>query len=89
METMREKLRRIAEHYGLEPQLRQLMEECGELIVASNKYFRNNAIDGLIEEIADVEIMTEQIKMLLDIGKYVDRAKENKIARQLERIKNE
>lgn len=45
------------------------------------------SIRNLIEEIADVEIMLEQIKYLLDCVYAVEEVKEQKIARQLERIK--
>lgn len=89
MENMKEKLRKIADHYGYVKQLCQTMEECGELTVACNKYLRSRDVSGLIEEIADVEIMTEQLKYLMNIGIYVNKAKENKIARQLERIGHE
>lgn len=68
-----------AEHYGYEAQSNQLVEECAELIQAVSKYRRARgtgqetplkeqvALDNLIEEIADVEIMLEQIKHLLKI----------------------
>lgn len=56
--------------FGAKNQLRQTQEECAELIVAINKYFRSeNAPEhyiGLIEEIADVEIMIEQLKLIFD-----------------------
>ena len=48
--------------YGL------LSEEVGELLVAVNKYRRGKVPKGaVIEEIADVRIMLEQIAYLLDI----------------------
>ena len=70
-----------AEHYGYVAQSNQLIEECAELIQAVSKYRRAVervgepvsedkkaiALDNLIEEIADVEIMLEQIKYLLNI----------------------
>lgn len=65
-----------AEHYGYEAQSLQLVEECAELIQAVSKYRRVAAkgedekliaLGNLIEEIADVEIMLEQIKYLLKI----------------------
>lgn len=88
---MDEGLKRIADHYGLKNQLRQLAEECSELAVASSHCARREAILGdLIEEIADVEIMMEQIKYLCDIRqKDIDEVKNRKIERQLERIKEE
>ena len=70
-----------AEHYGYVAQSNQLIEECAELIQAVSKYRRAVervgepvsedkkaiALDNLIEEIADVEIMLEQVKDLLQI----------------------
>lgn len=59
---------------GYEEQSNQLVEECAELIQAVSKYRRATteakkavAVENLIEEIADVEIMLEQIKYLLQI----------------------
>lgn len=75
-------LEEIADHYGFGAQSNQLIEECAELIQAVNKYKRaitkcgqpledyNSTIvlDNLVEEIADVEVMLEQIKYLLGIN---------------------
>lgn len=54
--------------FGLEAQLNQLTEECGELIAAVNHYRRNRAgcRVELVEEIVDVTIMLEQIVIALD-----------------------
>ena len=72
-----EENKKIAHHYGYEEQSNQLIEECAELIQAVNKYRRvkvagnkhevQMALENLIEEVADVEIMLEQIKYLLSI----------------------
>lgn len=43
----------------------------------------------LIEEIADVELMIEQIKYLMDCEIDVEETKERKIKRQLARIEKE
>lgn len=70
-----------AKYYGYEAQSNQLVEECAELIQAVNKYRRVEtglgqpvaedkkaiARDNLVEEIADVELMLEQVKYLLQI----------------------
>ena len=72
---------RLGKYYGYEAQSNQLIEECAELIQAVNKYRRavarvgepvaeekrEIALDNLVEEIIDVEIMLEQIKYLLQI----------------------
>ena len=77
--SISEEIKKIAEHYGYDAQSNQLVEECAELIQAVNKYRRSRgkgqattdteqiASDNLIEEIADVEIMIEQVKHLLQI----------------------
>lgn len=60
----------IADRYGYPAQSNQLIEECAELIQAINKYRRYGNTESLknyIEEIADVEIMLEQIKHLLNV----------------------
>lgn len=51
------------EKYGKEKQMRQLQEECAELIAAINHHFRgrDNNLDETIEEIADVTLMLSQI----------------------------
>ena len=80
------RLAMIAEHYELEPQLNVLQEECAELIQAVSKYRRDgmkleSVPSGLIEEIADVEIMLEQTRILLGehVNREIDRRKNDKI----------
>lgn len=102
---MQDKLKIIAEHYGIENQSIQLMEEMAELTIALNKYRRSSKIEHqtisesideqfiieqIIEEICDVEIVLEQIKYLLNHSSD-DLAvwKQRKIERQLERIAKE
>lgn len=97
-----QKIKYIADHYGYEPQSRQLIEEMAELTVAINKFWRklgngqstsksaSECIDNQIEEIADVQIMIEQIKYLLGVREEeVLDVIEKKLDRQIERIKNE
>ena len=81
----------IARHYGETNQLNQLQEELAELIMAVNKYKRDKEnIDNLIEEIADVEIMIQQIKYLLRLNpEYLEMITINKLLRQKRRIKEE
>ena len=99
--TTEQKIQRIAEHYGYEPQSRQLIEEMAELTVAINKAWRKtfDTVDKIPnmddeehieEEIADVEIMLSQIKYLLGVEEdELSRIVESKLDRQIERIKNE
>lgn len=99
--TTEQKIQHIADHYGYEPQSRQLIEEMAELTVAINKAWRKtfDAVDKLPnmddeerieEEIADVEIMLSQIKYLLGVEeRELSRIVESKLYRQIERIKQE
>ncbi|MEA4972887.1 hypothetical protein SDC9_147901 [bioreactor metagenome] len=60
---------KIAVHYGLADQLKQLKEELQEAMEATEDYEINPSIERfkhLNEEIADVENKTFQIKMLLE-----------------------
>ena len=78
----------IANKYGLVSQLRHLAEECSELAVAASHSARTGNITvNLIEEIADVEIMIDQIKLLGQIREgFVNELKEMKIRRQMDRM---
>lgn len=94
-----EAIKKIADNYGYDAQSRQLIEEMAELTQAINKAWRmGNDFDNLLvqkrnikEEIADVTIMIEQIKYLLQISdNNINEIIEHKLNRQLERIeKNE
>lgn len=54
--------------YGKEAQLKMVIEEMAELTQAICKSFRGkNNLDNLIEEIADVEIMLAQLKIIYEI----------------------
>ena len=80
------------EKYGKEPQCRQAMEECAELIQAVNKMLRYEDnpkyYANLIEEIADVEIMLYQLKVMFNIDNdQVFAFKVEKAKREQERLK--
>jgi NTP pyrophosphatase (non-canonical NTP hydrolase) len=76
------------ERHGKEPQWRQLQEECAELIAAVNRFLRKRegSVDALIEEIADVEIMVQQARLLVGNDALIDAAVEKKIQRLRERL---
>lgn len=67
-----------------------------ELTVAINKFWRLGTADyvfrkpeyemNIFEEIADVEIMLEQMKYLLNCSNHVEMVKDMKVRRQLERM---
>jgi len=76
--------------WGIKLQVGILGEECSELTTAVFHYLRGNrpnAIEEIIEEIADVEIMIEQIEMGLDISTDVLIKKGQKLKRLKETIK--
>lgn len=84
--------RQILEHYGIESQRRILVEECAELIQAISKVERNGSttemIRNLFAEIANVEIMLEQVKHYY--SEYgTDRLIDYKLNRQLKRMESE
>lgn len=94
----REQIQLIADHYGYEPQSRQLIEEMAELTQAINKAWRcGDDFDNLLvqkrniaEEIADVTIMLDQMKHLLSFSdSYIEEIIEKKLCRQLKRIEKE
>ena len=77
------------DHFGEKAQAQQTMEECAELIVALNKAF-NRGFDqcllNVAEEIADVEIMLEQLKKIPEINSYYKVQKHRKILKLEETI---
>ena len=58
------------EKWGVEAQLFMLFEEIGELQQAISKHHREGSLDTknrIIEEVADVEIMLEQLRLVAHI----------------------
>lgn len=83
------------EIYGKEAQSRQVMEECAELIQAVNKMLRYEDRPAepeyylLVEEIADVEIMLYQLKVMFNVSDdEVFKVKIQKAKREKERLEN-
>ena len=80
----------IADHYGIEKQLHQLAEECSELAVEASHSARKGVTVKIIEEMADVLLMIEQVVYLANIAiDDIDECIRFKIDRQLDRIKEE
>lgn len=73
------------EKNGEDYQLGMAMEECAELIQAINKWKRNGKMitkmDNLLEEIADVEIMLDQLKLITNQAHLIEEIKQQKILR--------
>lgn len=91
LSTREDKLKFIANKYGLWHQLGKLSEECSELSIECVKSVNEGMVRReIIQEIADVEILIEQIIHLANIDKaLVDGYKTYKINRQLMRIQKE
>lgn len=87
---------KIINHYGVDRQYNQLIEECSELIQAICKYKRDDLLQSdndivttanIIEEIADVENLIEQLKFKDGFIKTgAERIKEYKVNREIDRI---
>lgn len=82
-------LRMAIAKYGMDAQLGMVSEECGELIVAVNKYLRSKspeAKERLVEEVADVEIMLDQMRIIFDESE-INFHKQKKVNRLEQRMK--
>lgn len=77
----------IACTYGKESQVNMTIEECSELTKALLKERRGlGTKEAIIDEIADVQIMLEQLQDIFDCKAEVDERITFKINRQLERM---
>ena len=87
---MREKLLKIIAHYGEQSQVDKAIEECAELIQAliKGRHSRSCDITFIIDEIADVEVMLAQLKMMFGCTEEVEKRMYFKINRQIERMNN-
>ena len=84
------RIKTIADHYGIKKQLRQLAEECSELAVEASHSARKGTTVKIIEEIADVQIMIEQIIYLAKIDKCdIEDCINFKLDRQMKRMEKE
>ena len=73
--------------WGESSQVNMAYEEMGELISALNKFSRGRVgIDEVITEIADVQIMVEQLSVMFGIS-AVSSEKERKLRRLNDRLK--
>ena len=81
----------IAEHYGIDKQMEQLVEEMAELIVEIKHCKREEKADfkQLLKELADVEFMLEQVIYLLGCRAEIREIKKNNANKQMEIIKKE
>ncbi|WP_415347775.1 hypothetical protein [Clostridium perfringens] len=82
---MDKRIKEILNFYGEKAQKQQLIQELAELIVGLTK----NDLENIHEEIADVEIMLEQLKLFKNIDvKKIEEYREFKLNRQMKRIES-
>lgn len=88
MDFMVDVCREALEKYGAESQTLMLFEEMSELIKELCKHARGeDNVRFIAEEIADVEIVLEQMKILHDCAEDVEQWKFRKLRRLKERLK--
>lgn len=95
--TTKEIMQKAIGTYGLQNQMIKAVEELSELIQALSKAYShlcsNNgdlkSADNLFEEMADVEIMLAQCKMMFHCEKEVQDWKDKKIARLQKRLEGQ
>jgi len=77
-----------ADKWGIDHQLLKLGEECAELAVECIKTTtdKEKRMLNLIEEMADVSIMLEQVSYLLGIGQDIITERETKLERLRRRV---
>lgn len=78
-------IKKIVLHNGNGLQILKAKEELIELLAALNR----NDTENIIEEIADVEIMLEQLKYIYACAPYVETIKQCKVERTLKIINGE
>ena len=85
----------ILRHYGSSAQRLKAMEELSELLTALarislNEEWGSERYANLMEEMADVEVMMAQMRMVFDIdAEEISRIADKKIDRTLRRIAEE
>ena len=87
---MDKELQQIAEHYGLRVQMRKLIEEMAELtqvICKAERYDLDTVREHLVEEVADVQVVLDQVIYLLGDNR-IEQIRAEKIARQKRRIED-
>lgn len=92
-QTEKDLYERNIQYHGIEQETTIAMEECSELIQAISKCKRYGCMDkyrdNLIEEIADVLFVIDEIKIIYDISdEAISEIKQYKINRQDYRIEN-
>jgi hypothetical protein len=84
---MEQILQEAIANYGARNQIIVAIEELSELQKELCKFLRDNKTDNIAEEIADVEIMLEQMVMLFSSRETINRWKQNKLERLDKRMR--
>ena len=71
--------------WGKDAQIDMIVEECAELILAIQKFRRSGDASGVIEELADVQIMLEQANLIFS-RKSISKTYKDKLLRLASRI---
>ena len=80
-------LQRAIAKYGKDAQMKMVLEEMSELQKEICKLWRGkDNRDAIAEEVADVEIMLDQLKLMLDIPYQVEQHRQNKLQRLQESL---
>lgn len=80
-------LQQAIDRYGMDAQLKMVLEEMSELQKEICKFWRGkDNLEQIAEEVADVEIMLEQVKMIFQIEDIVDDYIPKKISRLRDRL---
>ena len=82
--------RKAIKTWGYASQLLMAVEEMAELTQAISHLLRgrNYAESEVIEELADVEVMCEQLRVIIDKNDKIDKIKEGKLARLSEMLED-
>lgn len=91
-EELRQLYKDCVDFWGIERQIRMMQEECAELIIAGSHFLRRRktGLDELVEELADAQLMVNQIKTFIgeDVVNAMIDKKSDYIKAKLEEEKN-
>ena len=90
-------LKTAVEKYGQEAQMKMAVEEMSELTKAICKFWRteegtterDQAVENIIEEAADVQIMLDQLRILFGSTKDAEMVKLSRLRKRLTRRKEQ
>lgn len=82
-------LQRAITKWGEDAQTKMVLEEMSELQKEICKFWRGkDNRDAIAEEVADVEIMLDQLELMLDIQYQVEQHRQKKLRRLQKRLED-